>query len=196
MKLRQVELPGVIFLEPDVFEDERGFFMESYHADKWKRLGVDHPFMQDNHSLSMHAGTLRGLHYQLPPYGQTKLIRVIVGAIYDVAVDIRQGSPTFGQWIGVILSASNYRQLLVPQGYAHGFCTLVPNTEVLYKVDAPYHAASDRGVAWDDPAIGIDWPTSNLILSEKDGSHPLLKDAELPLWKTSISSGGEGGDSE
>ncbi|EPY12664.1 dTDP-4-dehydrorhamnose 3,5-epimerase [Paenibacillaceae sp. P-4] len=188
MKVSQTKLPEVLLLEPNVFEDERGFFMESYHAHKWEELGINYSFMQDNHSLSVRAGTLRGLHYQLDPYAQTKLVRVAVGAVYDVAVDIRKGSSTFGQWVGAILSASNRRQLLVPQGFAHGFCTLVPNTEVLYKVDAPYHAASDRGIAWNDPALHIDWPVSKPILSEKDAKHPMLEDAELPAWKAAPNS--------
>lgn len=196
MKVSQTALSEVLLVEPNVFEDERGFFMESYHADKWRQLGIDYPFVQDNHSLSIRAGTLRGLHYQLAPYAQTKLVRVAVGAIYDVAVDIRQGSPTFGQWVGVILSASNHRQLLIPQGFAHGFCTLVPHTEVLYKVDAPYHAASDRGVAWNDPAINIAWPVNKPILSEKDAKHPLLNDAELPSWACALHACDEGGAGE
>lgn len=196
MKVSQTALSEVLLIEPNVFEDERGFFLESYHADKWKQLGVDYPFVQDNHSLSVRAGTIRGLHYQLEPYAQTKLVRVVVGAIYDVAVDIRHSSPTFGQWIGVILSASNHRQLLIPQGFAHGFCTLVSNTEVLYKVDAPYHAASDRGIAWDDPAINIAWPVNNPILSEKDGKHPLLNDAELSSGLSALHARDKGGAAE
>ncbi|MCY7486351.1 dTDP-4-dehydrorhamnose 3,5-epimerase [Paenibacillus alvei] len=196
MKVSQTALSEVLLIEPTVFEDERGFFMESYHADKWRQLGVDYSFVQDNHSLSVRAGTLRGLHYQLEPYAQTKLVRVVAGAIYDVAVDIRQGSPTFGQWVGVILSASNHRQLLIPQGFAHGFCTLVPNTEVLYKVDAPYHAASDRGIAWNDPAIHIAWPVNEPILSEKDGKHPLLNDAKLPSGLSALHARDKGGAAE
>ncbi len=153
--------------------------MESYNEQKYKDYGLDFQFTQDNHSLSTETGTIRGLHYQLTPKAQTKLIRVIRGAIYDVVVDIRKTSPTFGQWIGVILNEENKRQLLVPKGFAHGFCTLVKNTEVLYKVDNYYSHEHDRGIIWNDPELGIDWPTANPILSEKDQKHPRLKDAEI-----------------
>jgi dTDP-4-dehydrorhamnose 3,5-epimerase len=173
------KLEGLFIIEPVVHGDHRGFFMESYSSKKFAELGVDFPFVQDNHSLSVEAGVLRGLHYQLNPKAQTKLVRVVSGAIYDVAVDIRKNSPTFGQWVGVILSEANKRQLLVPRGFAHGFCTIVPNTQVLYKVDEYYSPEHDRGILWNDPAIGIDWPTSRPILSDKDQKHPLLKDAEI-----------------
>lgn len=179
MKTIESGLSGVIIIEPNVFGDNRGFFMESYNAEHYKRLNLDFTFIQDNHSLSVEAGVLRGLHYQLNPKAQTKLIRVTNGAIYDVAVDIRKDSATFGQWIGVLLSSENKRQLLVPKGFAHGFCTIVPNTEVQYKVDEYYSPENDRGIAWNDPALGIDWPTSNPILSEKDQKHPCLADAEI-----------------
>ncbi|MCP3774571.1 dTDP-4-dehydrorhamnose 3,5-epimerase [Paenibacillus sp. MZ04-78.2] len=179
MNIIPTNLEGVVIVEPVVYCDNRGFFMESYNSEKFKKLGIDYDFIQDNHSLSVEPGVLRGLHFQLNPKAQTKLVRVAAGAIYDVAVDIRKGSPTFGQWVGVILSAANKRQLLVPKGFAHGFCTLVPNTEVLYKVDEFYSLEHDRGIAWNDPALGIDWPTANPILSDKDGKHPVLKDAEI-----------------
>ncbi|NQX66714.1 dTDP-4-dehydrorhamnose 3,5-epimerase [Paenibacillus alba] len=179
MKVMSTKLEGLLIIEPDVHGDHRGFFMESYHRAKMAEQGIDIVFVQDNHSLSKEAGVLRGLHYQLNPKAQTKLIRVVSGAIYDVAVDIRSSSPTFGQWVGVELSESNKRQLLVPQGFAHGFCTIVPHTQVLYKVDEYYSPENDRGVLWNDSAIGIDWPAANPILSEKDGKHPLLKDAEI-----------------
>ncbi|MFJ8102263.1 dTDP-4-dehydrorhamnose 3,5-epimerase [Lysinibacillus sp. NPDC096212] len=165
-------------LEPKAFEDHRGFFMESYNAKVFEELELKFEFIQDNHSLSVESGTLRGMHYQLEPYAQTKLVRVVRGAIYDVIVDIRKGSPTYGQWQGFILSEDNKRQLLVPKGFAHGFCTLVNNTEVIYKVDNYYSAEHDRGIAWNDPDLNIDWPTSNPILSEKDTNHPNLKDAD------------------
>lgn len=153
--------------------------MESYHEQRANDvLSLIH-FVQDNQSFSAEAGTLRGLHYQLAPKAQTKLVRVIAGAIYDVVVDLRKDSSTFGQWAGFILTARNFRQLLVPKGFAHGFCTLVKDTEVFYKVDATYSAAHDRGVLWNDPALGIDWPVSNPVLSQKDGLHPLFADAEL-----------------
>ncbi|WP_430623474.1 dTDP-4-dehydrorhamnose 3,5-epimerase [Paenibacillus sp. JNUCC32] len=166
-------------IEPVVHGDHRGFFMESYNDSLFKQHGIAYNFIQDNQSLSVEAGVLRGLHYQLNPKAQTKLIRVLTGAIYDVIVDIRKSSPTFGQWVGVILSEHNHRQLLVPKGFAHGFCTLVPNTQVLYKVDEYYSPENDRGILWNDPALGIDWPTSNPTLSDKDQRHPLLKDAEM-----------------
>ncbi|WP_141336621.1 dTDP-4-dehydrorhamnose 3,5-epimerase [Paenibacillus sp. tmac-D7] len=178
MRLIQTKLEGVMIVEPSVFGDNRGFFLESYNEKKFNELGLDYKFIQDNHSLSVEPGVLRGLHYQLDPKAQTKLVRVATGAIYDVAVDIRRNSPTFGQWVGVILSAANKRQLLVPKGFAHGFCTIVSNTEVLYKVDEYYSPEHDRGIAWDDPDLGIYWPVTSPILSEKDGKHPLLKDAE------------------
>ncbi|MFX3632155.1 MAG: dTDP-4-dehydrorhamnose 3,5-epimerase [Candidatus Pristimantibacillus sp.] len=172
-------LLDIKLIKPAASEDHRGFFMESYNPSILKMYGISIGFIQDNHSLSVEAGVLRGLHYQLNPNAQTKLVRATAGAIYDVVVDIRHGSPTFGQWQGFILSASNKRQLLVPQGFAHGFCTLVPNCEVQYKVDALYSPEHDRGIAWNDPALAIDWPTSTPILSDKDGKHPLLADAEI-----------------
>lgn len=179
MNIISTKLKGLIIVEPDVHGDIRGFFMESYSRAKFIELGIKHEFIQDNHSLSVETGVVRGLHYQLNPKAQTKLVRVASGAIYDVAVDIRKDSPTFGQWVGVIISEANKRQLLVPQGFAHGFCTIVPNTQVLYKVDEYYSPEHDRGILWSDPAIGIDWPTSKPILSDKDQKHPLLKDAEI-----------------
>jgi dTDP-4-dehydrorhamnose 3,5-epimerase len=179
MKVIDSKLPGVKLLEPAVFGDHRGFFMESYNEETARTYGITHAFIQDNHSLSVEAGVLRGMHYQLSPKAQTKLVRVTAGAIYDVVIDIRRGSPTFGQWQGFILSAANKRQLLVPQGFAHGFCTLVPNCEVQYKVDALYSPEHDRGIAWNDPALAIEWPTSSPILSDKDSKHPMLADAEI-----------------
>jgi dTDP-4-dehydrorhamnose 3,5-epimerase len=179
MKLLSTKIKDVCIVEPTVHGDHRGFFMESYSSNKFKGLGIDLPFIQDNHSLSAETGVLRGLHYQLNPNAQTKLVRVTAGAIYDVVVDIRKNSSTFGQWVGVILSADNKRQLLVPKGFAHGFCTLVTNTEVQYKVDEYYSPEDDRGIAWNDPALAIDWPTAVPILSDKDANHPVLKDAEI-----------------
>lgn len=179
MQAITTKLEGLYIVEPDVHGDNRGFFMESYSSRIFAEHGIDFLFVQDNHSLSVETGVIRGLHFQLNPKAQTKLVRVASGAIYDVAVDIRKNSPTFGQWVGVILSETNKRQLLVPQGFAHGFCTIVPNTQVLYKVDEYYSPEHDRGILWSDPAIGIDWPTSKPILSDKDQKHPLLKDAEI-----------------
>jgi len=179
MKVIETKLPGVKLIDSTVFGDHRGFFMESYSSKKFAENGIDCAFVQDNHSLSVESGVLRGLHYQLNPKAQSKLVRVTAGAIYDVVVDIRNGSPTFGQWEGFILSSSNKRQLFVPQGFAHGFCTLVPNTEVLYKVDEFYSPENDRGIAWNDPALGIEWPVLQPILSDKDSKHSPLADAEL-----------------
>ncbi|MEW9699974.1 dTDP-4-dehydrorhamnose 3,5-epimerase [Paenibacillus sp. SI8] len=179
MNVISTKLQGLYIIEPDIHSDNRGFFMESYSSRKFDELGINFLVVQDNHSLSVENGVIRGLHYQLNPKAQKKLVRVISGAIYDVAVDIRKNSPTFGLWNGVILSEANKRQLFVPQGFAHGFCTIVPNTQVLYKVDEYYSPEHDRGILWSDPALGIDWPTSRPVLSEKDQQHPLLKDAEI-----------------
>lgn len=178
MDIIDTKLKDVYLIEPIVHADQRGFFLESYNANSLTNVGLSYNFIQDNHSLSVEAGVLRGLHYQLSPKAQTKLVRVSSGAIYDVVLDIRKSSPTFGQWSGFILSADNKRQLLVPQGFAHGFCTLVPNTEVLYKVDEYYSPEHDRGILWNDPELGIDWPVSQPTLSDKDSKHPLFKDAE------------------
>lgn len=172
-------LKDAFLLEPIVHSDHRGFFMESYNDQLMKANGIKNSFIQDNQSLSVEAGVIRGLHYQLNPKAQAKLVRVISGAIYDVILDIRKSSPTFGQWVGIILSEHNYRQLLVPKGFAHGFCTLVPNTQVLYKVDEYYSPEHDRGILWNDPALNINWPTSKAILSEKDQKHPLFSEAEI-----------------
>jgi len=182
MRLIPTKLDGVVIIEPDVFVDHRGFFMESYSEKKFSELGLHFQFVQDNHSLSAHPGVVRGLHYQNEPMAQTKLVRVLSGAIFDVAVDIRPGSPTFGQWVGVILSADNKRQLVVPRGFAHGICTLVPDTQIMYKVDQFYSAEHDRGILWNDPDIGIEWPVSNPILSDKDSNLPLLKHADIHFY--------------
>lgn len=179
MKVIELSLSGAYVIEPVIHGDHRGFFMESYNEQKLQEHGISFNFMQDNQSLSAKAGVIRGLHYQLNPKAQTKLVRAISGAVYDVIVDIRKNSPTFGQWVGVILSEHNHRQLLVPKGFAHGFCTLVPNTQVLYKVDEYYSPEHDRGVLWNDSALGIDWPTSKPILSDKDKLHPTLQEAEI-----------------
>ncbi len=179
MKMYEGKLSGVKCIVPAVFQDNRGFFMESYNYERFSQHGITMNFVQDNHSFSVDKGVLRGLHYQLNPKAQTKLVRVTAGAIFDVVVDIRQGSPTFGKWESFELSAENKYQLLVPQGFAHGFCTLLPNTEVQYKVDALYSPEHDRGIAWNDPAIGIKWPVDHPILSDKDTRHPKLADAEI-----------------
>lgn len=179
MKIIDLKLGGALILEPLIYGDNRGFFMESYNKQLFEQNGLHLTFIQDNHSLSTETGVIRGLHYQLHPKAQTKLVRVLSGAIYDVILDIRKSSPTFGKWVGVILNEDNKRQLLVPKGFAHGFCTLVPNTQVLYKVDAGYSPENDRGILWSDSSLNIDWPVTKPILSDKDQHHPLLKDAEI-----------------
>lgn len=177
-KFKKIEttLEGVYILEPTVFEDHRGFFMESYNKRDFEEIGLFFDFVQDNHSLSIQAGVLRGLHFQLNPKAQTKVVRCLKGAIYDVVVDIRKGSPTFGKWIGVILTEYNKRQIVVPKGFAHGVLTLVPNTEILYKVDEYYSPEHDRAIRWNDPDLNIDWPVKEPILSDKDKNAPFLKD--------------------
>ncbi|MDH2881569.1 dTDP-4-dehydrorhamnose 3,5-epimerase [Bacillus cytotoxicus] len=179
MKIIETKIPDVVILEPKVFGDYRGYFMESYNKKFFDELGLNYEFIQDNQSLSVPVGTLRGLHFQLNPKAQTKVVRCITGAIYDVAVDIRKGSPTYGQWVGVILSEYNKRQLVVPKGFAHGFCTLVSNSTVAYKVDEYYSPEHDAGILWNDPMLKIDWPTSNPTLSEKDMKHPTLAEASI-----------------
>ncbi|WP_459500767.1 dTDP-4-dehydrorhamnose 3,5-epimerase [Bacillus sp. C1] len=176
MEVIRDDYAGVKLLEPHVFGDGRGFFTESYNKKTLENLGITHAFVQDNISYSAQAGTIRGLHFQKEPKAQTKLIQVIQGAIYDVIVDLRKDSPTFKQWNGYILSADNHRQLLVPKGFAHGFCTLVPNTVVMYKVDEYYSSVHDSGLRWDDRQLAILWPVKEPILSTKDQSLPNLKE--------------------
>jgi dTDP-4-dehydrorhamnose 3,5-epimerase len=172
-------LQDLLLLEPTLHGDHRGWFMETYSEAKLREYGLALNFLQDNHSFSAIKGTLRGLHYQLEPKAQTKLVRCTHGAIYDVAVDIRQGSPTYGQWYGVELSAANRLQLLIPRGFAHGFQTLADDVQVQYKVDELYAPDCDRGIAWNDPAIGIEWPPAGApVLSDKDANAPLLQHAE------------------
>jgi len=174
--------PDVKLLETRRLEDERGFFSETYHERDFGKIGLTARFVQDNHSLSRRRGTIRGLHFQIPPRAQGKLVRVVRGAILDVAVDIRHGSPTFGQHVAVELSAENWRQLYVPAGYAHGFITISEDTEVQYKVTDFYSAEHDAGLNWADPALGIDWKVdvADIVLSDKDRLHPFLKD--LPRY--------------
>jgi dTDP-4-dehydrorhamnose 3,5-epimerase len=179
MNVINTRLSGVYILEPKVHTDSRGFFMESYNKKLLDSYGLNYAFTQDNFSLSKEVNTIRGLHYQLEPKAQSKIISVISGAIYDVVVDVRIGSPTFGHWISELLSVENKRQLFIPRGFAHGFCTLEINTQIHYKVDEYYSPEHDRGIAWNDPALAIDWPTSNPILSDKDGKHPVLAEADI-----------------
>ena len=174
MRVIETALPGVVIIEPQVFGDARGWFMESWSEKKMEDAGIHVAFVQDNHSFSAQKGTLRGLHYQLNPMAQAKLLRASRGAIFDVAVDIRRGSPTYAQWVGVELSAENYRQLFIPRGFAHGFITLTDNVEVQYKADNLYAPDCDGNIRWDDPAIGVAWPLTPTVLSEKDAAAPLL----------------------
>jgi dTDP-4-dehydrorhamnose 3,5-epimerase len=178
MLVEELAFAGVTSLTPRKFDDHRGFFSETYNQSALEQAGIRLQFLQDNHSLSVRAGTVRGLHFQSPPFAQDKLVRVTRGAALDIVVDLRISSPTYGKHLSVLLSAENWRQLLVPIGFAHGFCTLEANTEILYKVTNYYSAAHDMGLAWDDPALGIDWEVKagDAIVSDKDRSHPLLKD--------------------
>lgn len=180
LDLRPLGLDGVVEIRPRKFGDDRGFFSETWSEEAMAAAGIGHPFVQDNHSYSAARGVLRGLHYQLPPAAQDKLVRVTRGSVYDVAVDIRQGSATFGKWVGLILSADLWNQLFIPKGFAHGFVTLEEHSEVQYKVSAPYRPDHDRAVRFDDPAIGIEWPvpTEEIQLSDKDRGAPLLRDVE------------------
>lgn len=178
----RTEIPEVIIVKPKVFGDERGFFMETYKKSDFMKAGIDTDFVQDNHSKSV-KGVLRGLHYQLEPKAQGKLVRCIKGKVFDVAVDIRKGSPTFGKWIGVELSEENKLMLWIPKGFAHGFLTLSEEAEIVYKVSGgEYSPEHDRSIRWNDPDIGIEWPLEREpILSEKDKIAPFLKDAEVNL---------------
>lgn len=180
MQVRQLGLPGVLEIVPDRFGDDRGFLSETWNAAGFRAAGIDIAWVQDNHSLSSAAFVLRGLHYQTPPFAQDKLVRVVRGAIFDVAVDIRHGSPDFGRWVGIELSAARWNQILVPTGFAHGFLTLVPETEVFYKVSAAYSPEHDRAIRFDDPAIGIDWPLGGAepLLSGKDAKAPRLAEVD------------------
>lgn len=178
MKLTQTSLNGVYIIEPQIFGDNRGWFTESYSKIKLHELGIDTEFIQDNHSFSAQKGTLRGLHFQNNPKSQTKLIRCTRGKVLDVAVDLRKGSPNYKKWVAVELSEDNYRQLLIPKGFGHGFLTLTDNVEFQYKVDEYYSPEQDRGIRFDDPDIGVAWNISDPILSQKDLSSPLLKDSD------------------
>jgi dTDP-4-dehydrorhamnose 3,5-epimerase len=183
MNVIPTDHPEVLIIEPDVFPDARGFFMESFHAAKYHAQGLPESFVQDNHSRSS-RGVLRGLHYQLE-HPQGKLVRVVTGEVFDVAVDIRSGSPFFGQWVGALLSEENQRQIYIPPGFAHGFCTLSEQADFLYKCTDYYAPGDEYGIAWDDPAIGIEWPAMEYALSDKDRCNPRLNEAEdhLPHYR-------------
>ena len=180
MNVKPSELPEVLVLTPDRFADARGFFSETYNERLWREVGIDLRFVQDNHSHSAEPGTVRGLHrYQLPPHAQNKLVRVTRGAILDVAVDIRVGSPTFGRHVSTVISAEAWNQILVPAGFAHGYATLEPDTEVLYKATDFYEPDWERAIRWDDPAIGIEWGLAQgqAVVSDRDAKAPPLADA-------------------
>ncbi len=183
MQIEQTAIPGVLILTPPRFGDHRGFFSESWNRKVLEDLGIDLDFVQDNHSLSNEAGTIRGLHFQAPPHAQTKLVRCGQGALFDVAVDIRRGSLTFGQWVGIDLSADNGRQLLIPEGFLHGFVTRAPYTEIIYKCTDYYDPAADGAVRFDDPDIGIEWgiEPDQAVLSKKDDAAPWLRDFSTPF---------------
>jgi dTDP-4-dehydrorhamnose 3,5-epimerase len=178
MDLTETRLPGVVIIEPKLFGDNRGWFMESYSKKVFDKLGINVDFVQDNHSFSAQKGTLRGLHFQNNPKSQSKLIRCTRGAVLDVAVDIRKGSPTYLKWVSVELSGENHRMFFIPKGFAHGFLTLTDNVEFQYKVDEYYAPECDRSIRFNDPAIGVAWNIKNPILSSKDINAPLLKDSD------------------
>lgn len=183
MEIAKTALSGVLILTPARHGDTRGFFSESWNRRRMEAAGIDIDFVQDNHSFSARAGTVRGLHFQSPPHAQTKLVRCSRGALFDVAVDIRQGSPTYGQWTGVELSFENGRQLLVPKGFMHGFVTRKPDTEIVYKCSEFYAPECERAVRFDDPEIGIDWgiEPDQVVVSEKDAQAPLMADFTSPF---------------
>ena len=180
MNFRQMSIPDIILIEPKVFTDARGYFMETYKESVFVEHGIKQQFVQDNMSSST-RGTLRGLHYQLDPHGQGKLVRVLKGVVFDVAVDIRKGSPWFGQWVGVELSAENKLSMWIPPGFAHGFCVISETAEFAYKVTDIYAPQAERGIIWNDKDIGVEWPLKQdeLILSPKDEQNPSLKAAEF-----------------
>ncbi len=182
MKVSRLAIPDILIVEPPRHMDNRGFFSETYNKQALKSAGIEAEFVQDNQSLSRQKGVVRGLHFQADPHAQAKLVRVTRGAVFDVVVDLRQGSPTYGKWVSEILSADNWLQIYIPHGFAHGFCTLEPDTELVYKVTDYYAPAFDRGVAWDDPDIAVDWPIAreDAVLSGKDANLPRL--AELPAY--------------
>jgi dTDP-4-dehydrorhamnose 3,5-epimerase len=178
MTVTETALLGVLILEPAVFGDERGWFMESYSTAKMENAGLSYDFVQDNHSFSAKKGVLRGIHFQNDPFAQTKLVRCTNGAVLDIAVDLRKGSPTYKKWISVELSSENKRQLLIPRGFGHGFLTLTDDTEFLYKTDNHYNAATDRSIRWNDPELAIEWGISEPVLAKKDASAPFLRDSD------------------
>jgi dTDP-4-dehydrorhamnose 3,5-epimerase len=181
MEFIPAKLKGAYIIIPRVYQDSRGFFLESYNQRIFQEQGIENEFAQDNHSLSVEKGVLRGLHFQRPPHTQAKLVRVTRGAVFDVIIDLRKDSPTFGQWESFKLSAENFKMLFVPRGFAHGFVTLEPGTEFQYKCDNLYAPESDAGIIWNDPDLGIEWPLDAPILSEKDSALPPMKEIDNPF---------------
>jgi len=182
MNVRPADIPDVLILEPARLSDPRGFFSEVFKASVLSAHGIDLSFVQDNHSYSARRGTVRGLHFQRAPQAQAKIVRVVRGAVLDVAIDIRPDSPTFGRHIAIELSAENWRQVFIPEGFAHGFCTLTDHAEILYKVSAPYAPGLEAGVCWSDPELGIPWPVdpAMAMVSERDAALPFFRDVRLP----------------
>jgi dTDP-4-dehydrorhamnose 3,5-epimerase len=183
MNITPLSIPDVRIVEPQRFSDQRGFFSETYNRRALAERGIELEFVQDSHSLSGRKGTIRGLHYQSPPFAQAKLIRVVRGSILDVAVDLRRGSTTYARHVAAVISARAWNQILVPIGFAHGFCTLEPDTEIVYKVTQYYAPEHDRGILWNDPDLGIEWPVTDemAVLSAKDRSQPRLRDVVSPF---------------
>jgi dTDP-4-dehydrorhamnose 3,5-epimerase len=180
---KPLAIPDVLVVVPRKREDDRGYFVETYHEADWAALGIRNRFVQDNESRSVHAPTVRGLHFQAPPKAQAKLVRVLRGRIFDVAVDIRRGSPTYGRWCGTIISADGGEQVFVPRGFAHGFCTLEPDVVVAYKVDCLYARECDAGLLWNDPDLAIDWPVAGGVVSvsDRDRALPRFRDFDSPF---------------
>ena len=184
MNIIETSLPGVIIIEPAIHSDSRGWFMESWSDAKMRDAGLEYNFVQDNHSFSAQKGVLRGIHFQQEPYSQVKLVRCTSGAVLDVTVDLRRGSPTYKSWAAVELSADNKRQLLIPKGFGHAFLALTDNVEFLYKVDCPYNSAADRSIRYNDPELAIGWTMASPLLSGKDVTAPLLKDSDCNyIWE-------------
>jgi dTDP-4-dehydrorhamnose 3,5-epimerase len=179
MKFVQTGLAGAYVIEPAVFRDNRGFFMETYNRKAFEEHGISPDFVQDNYSFSQPRGVIRGLHFQYPPHAQAKLVMVMSGRVFDVIVDLRKESSTYGKWYGVELSSSPFTMIYVPRGFAHGFCTLEENAHVIYKVDALYNPAADGGIRWNDPGLNIPWPTDAPVLSKKDGELPFFREISL-----------------
>ena len=183
MQVEHLNIPDVTLLSPRKHGDRRGFFSETYNRKALAVIGIDIDFVQDNHSYSADKGTVRGLHFQTPPFAQDKLVRVVRGSVFDIAVDLRQGSPTYGRHVSAVLSAQAWNQILVPIGFAHGFMTLEPDTEVIYKVSNYYAPDHDKGLLWNDPALGINWPIADeeAVLSDKDSKQPRLAELITPF---------------